>query len=692
MSQQNDYLNVNDFERAKIDLKKFVEDVRALRASDLDSAQFQSMYQCYKRLYNSYKEFSPEHINQNFEIQEVKIIEVLALGAQAEGGFNEILSKIQSDAGQTAVAVAQFIKTRAGFDLVHAKTFEKFTNEDLVQIFGSLLGVRIAKDCVGQLASERVGSIIGYALSGRCSEDMKEYQELKQKHPDLALGDFLKQKIAKSDHEMIVYESSTNGQVSVHSMINENKGSPAGAVRSHHRADHCFVKHSVLDTQGNIVEKGRIVVGLSTNAKDMALQGKSFFKTLAGTKLLTEQKQYAGKPNPYYRYEVESFYFMGGRFVAHERLEPGRKNEIGRALLAQLNDSSVPVETAELNNLAQFPFFSLIANAQNARQCAQILQFNSFIAGADTSEIYEQQQKAFSNSKKEKSLDESFLKTFLPFISEKMCSAIDTMVSRNVSLEKDGREQLSLIVSDMREISSRIVQNFAPIIDKDLHETALSPLSTKLSELHSHLWESGKNDYGNILKDIKKNARTLSDWEQVKEEIADNKDDFVATIKWDSSFEQSLAQRVYGSVLEQKVGAKLTHDQESKSVIVGEYLLKEAELNGVSAYLQKFIQDYQKLLRVSVEKQMVPNIEVFMNLSSSTFTGYTGCAIRALKQQGADDLADWLANTRHLLKSEPSTENRMKKANTSLMKLVNDLYPLVQYTGVIPVPTKGVKF
>ena len=164
-------------------------------------------------------------------------------------------------------------------------------------------------------------------------------------------------------------------------------------------------------------------------------QKLSFSDGIEAIRLMVQQEYINGKPNPYYGYEVEPFYFGKGVFVGNtDSIEENKNERIpGQIVLRSAQNAS----SEELESLAQFSgMLSLANNVSKEEQLARFFECNMLLSGTKTLDIYN-----FSQSLK---LTED-LKERTPLIRALLCKkATLSLRAINASLlshERDDTEK-----------------------------------------------------------------------------------------------------------------------------------------------------------------------------------------------------------------------------------------------------------
>ena len=282
---------------------------------------------------------SKREINKNFTESEVKAIDCLSLGIDNNQKFNKLLEQFQKNNATSILNVVDFIKSRDGFELINTDgDFSKFSDEELVEIFGGIFGIQVAKDSVKALKAEKVGRVIGYALSELFSKDLTEFKKLKKQNPKVDLCDFLREKIQTQDYECSYIYNEIGNDLEIQCSINENNNASITEVRGRNRIDHCFVNHKTQT----------ITFGQSTSNKDTETQGYSHFKAHLTLAHLVHKETIDGNPNQYYGYKLMPYLMLGGRFVVDNQ---NITQEQGRDFKKMLPNAS----KEDLKKIAQKP-------------------------------------------------------------------------------------------------------------------------------------------------------------------------------------------------------------------------------------------------------------------------------------------------------------------------------------------------
>ncbi len=449
----------------KESLSNFLKIIKSLKNFDEDYTQEvkHKLFALYKELYQNYESTNADIINSNFSSEEIKAIHFLGMGKDQEDKFKDLLNLITDNSQGTIQSVTEFIKSRKGFELINNnETFEGFSDNELIDIFGSLFGVKIAKDCVNSLRAEKVGSVIGYALSGLCEEHLKEFK----KNPNQDFTIFIKNKIQESDVTVSFTYNVNSENKNITCNINENLGSNSG-IRPKNRFDHCFVNH----------KNKKIVFGLSSSSKTMDSQKFSYYQMYQIMNELVQNKLHNGTINKYYGYSIEPFYFLAGRFVADNE---HKTQEVGLSFLKMFPN----ITKNEKKELAQLIFFSLYGNSPNEEATKQLALFNPFISGCDTLDIYLWQEKFKSNQTPIE---------HLKYLSYKLTKISKILNNSNFSLDDTGKTFSLTYLNDIQNIILSFGRGFQQQLNNQQYNEIILPLYQELKLLRDKM---DGNEYG----------------------------------------------------------------------------------------------------------------------------------------------------------------------------------------------------
>lgn len=454
-----------EIKQLKQNLDTFLARIKQIN-TEYDEETRASIYLDYKELYEAYKKLDKKKIEENFSENEIKAIKCLSLGLKNEKRFNKIIEQFSIDSTRSISNVVDFIKSREGFDLINSDSdFSKFSDKELIDIFGGLFGINITKECVKSLRAEKVGRVVGYALSELFDKDLLEFKEIQKTKPRANFANFLRDKIQNSDFECsYLYNELANG-VEVNCKINEEMNATITEVRGRNRVDHCFVNH----------ESRLITFGQSTSNKDTESQGYSFYKGFLAIKELISKEYVDGEKNPYFGYKMRPYFMLGGRFVVDNA---DIKQEKGRDFKKMLPNATLH----EMNLLAQMQYFRLYGNAVNKEQVNSLPQFNTFVAGCDSLELYKlTEEMALRSSNEEKN---KFCFNHLTSYLKDIC---DVLSKNDISFIKEGKVDAKLFVDDILAITQNIPMNFNFKLSKSEYEKSILPLNKSLAKLITNI-------------------------------------------------------------------------------------------------------------------------------------------------------------------------------------------------------------
>lgn len=500
-----------DITQLKENLSDYLERIKQLKSDDYDEKTKSSVYLDYKELYTIYSTLTSEQISENFSTNEIKLINCLSLGVDNENEFNELILQFQHDKDVALLNVVDFIKSRDGFELINKDSnFEKFTDDELVEIFGGLFGVQMAKDCVKSLKAEKIGRVVGYALSNLFANDILEFNELKKQNHNIDFCAFLKEKIQESDLECSYLYNEKGNDLEILCSINEFKNANITEIRGRNRVDHCFVNH----------KEKFITFGQSTSNKDTESQGYSYFKGYLTLKHLVSMEKVDGKPNPYFGYKLRPYLMLGGRFVVDDESVIQEKGRDFKKMLPNATKS-------ELETLGQMQYFRLFGNAVNSEQVNSLALFNVFIAGCDTLNLYEFSEKmAILTSEKDKN---KFCFSVLTNYVKNVCEILS---NNDLSFSTGGKGDLALFLDDIYSITKKIFVNFNHELTQNEYDKLISPLHKSLNGLRDKIKPiAGQfgNDVLNNLRTINKNFSSL---EMYNDEINNCDLAQISSISW----------------------------------------------------------------------------------------------------------------------------------------------------------------
>jgi hypothetical protein len=451
----------SNISQLKINLNDYLSGIKQIKFEDYDEKTKSSVYLDYKELYTIYSSLTEEQIEENFSTNEIKAINYLGLGLKSENQFNQIILQFQKNADTSAINIVNFIKSRNGFDLINKDIdFKRFTDEELVEIFGGLFGVQIAKDCVKSLRAEKIGRVVGYALSGLFNQDLPAFNDLKDKTPSIDFCSFLKEKIQNSDVECSYIFNENCNDLELACNINEHKNANITEVRGRNRIDHCFVNHA----------NKTITFGQSTSNKDTETQKYTYFKAYATLEKLSSLSTIDGQHNPYFGYALQPYLMLGGRFVADDSIT----QEKGRGFKKMLKNAS----QEDLEKLGQMQYFRLFGNSVSSEQVNALTKFNVFIAGCDTLNLYEFSEKINSITNESDKNKACFF-----MVSSYLNDVCNILSDNDLSFSSGGKIDLSLFLTDIHSISKQLFSNFNFKLNEGEYAEFISPIAVSMNAL-----------------------------------------------------------------------------------------------------------------------------------------------------------------------------------------------------------------
>lgn len=490
-----------DIEQLKINLHNFLEKIKEIKENEYNEKTKNSVFLDYKELYYIYSNLTEEEVTKNFSINERKAIDCLKLGLENENEFNKLILQFKKNSNESALNVIEFIKSREGFDLINKDDdFSKYSEEELVEIFGGLFGLKLSKDCVKSLKAEKIGRVIGYALSGNFNQDILEYEELKKQNKKLEKSDFLKDKIQSSDKECSYVYNEDGSNLEISCSINEFKNAKITETRTGNKIDHCFINH----------KEKVITFGQSTGNPDTESQGYSYHKAYFTLRNLVEKEEIDGKTNPYFGYKLRPYLLLGGRFVIDDKTI---NKEKGRDFKKMLPNSS----QKDLEKLNQMQYFRLFGNAVNKEQVNSLSLFNVFIAGCETLNLYEFSEKmALIKSEEEKN------KLCFSMVVNHLSEVCDILSNNDLSFATGAKGYLSLFLEDIHSVSNKIFTNFNFKLNDEEYNENILKLNQSISKLIEKLKPvSGEfgNEIINSLRKVNKNFSSLNSYNDEIENV-----------------------------------------------------------------------------------------------------------------------------------------------------------------------------
>lgn len=485
-----------DIVECKESLNHFIDKLKTVNEDSYNLTSRTEIYSLYKELYAKYIGLTPEVINNSFTPIEVKTIHILEMGNNEEEKFNDLIKALKSNSQETIFAVTDFIKKREGFDFINSNAnFENFSDEEIVSIFGSLFGVKVATECVTSLRKEKIGSVIGYALSGLCEEHLEEYRTSNSKKDIVT---FLKNKINSSDVTVNYNYSERPDRIKIDCVINESLGIDDCTTRKKNKIDHCFINHKTKT----------IVFGLNTSDEDVEKQKFNFYQIHQILNKVVNSETINDHKNKYHGYKLESYYLMGGRFVADNK---DLKQEIGRAFLKMFPK----ISPQDKQLLAQLPYYRLYANSPSEHATSIIPSFNTFIAGCDTLNIHQWQEKHKFNPNPV---------AHLSHVVGVLTKTTELINNSKFSLDESGKQLALLYIKDIKDIGLSLGRGFKLELDQSQYETIIQPFYNGLESLVKKL---EGNEYGSVVIDelvvFKKNFKSVDKYNEFVEESHSSK-------------------------------------------------------------------------------------------------------------------------------------------------------------------------
>jgi hypothetical protein len=462
----------------------------------------------YRILFDSYRELGNDWINENLLPRQIKAVNFLALGLSADEAFVSAATKyFTPNADETAIAMATFAKAREAFNLVHvSQTPSGPALDELVKMFGSVLGVEVTEGFVMSLRTERMGSILGYALSGLVTADMERWNsnvdgiqaKFKGKNGKPDRDKFLAEVIRGSDKEMVFdFKNDLNGpskSFKTGCRINMESGAPEG-IRGRNRPDHCFVCPPHIDHAGNSVP-GRITLGTSTASLSAEGRGYSFATALAATRAMTECEghQFSG-------YEVNSYCCLKGSLPT-TKLDGSSENKHGVVkMLSKSGEKGEALTQEQIVLLAQVQFLSFFSSSDPSDLVAKNLRgINPHILGCDTLELYELMRRQANPLPGDRTLS-------LWIISR--ASKVASLLAQDnlaVGFDVSGQSTLLPILDTLLGVSKNHFKSFPLGAHQKLDDTEkqlLFDFGANLLKLYKRLDDTRSERHTNTLGDIR---------------------------------------------------------------------------------------------------------------------------------------------------------------------------------------------
>lgn len=320
----------------------------------LTQQERKEVFEQYKELYERFERVELKELKDLTDEKTLQCLKVLGVGLEHAQKLHAVWNLVSAQSDKTLTAVAQFVKSSEGFDLIHKNTLPD--QMALEKLFGSILGAKIASDSMSALKTEKIADIIGYALSGLCEIDYEQgagFEAFQKENPKGTLGDFFREKMYAHKVNMGVYRSQSSGAnyVDVYARVAPINSRMDEKIASANMVDSCFIVKPVdpVVENGAVVKvgrKGKIVFGLATSNEDTADQEQQFLKTYQALEQLVKNNQ------EYKDYELEPFYVLGGRL----RFSRGKSDEYkGMRFEKLLKD----IRQQECNDLQQSHYYGL---------------------------------------------------------------------------------------------------------------------------------------------------------------------------------------------------------------------------------------------------------------------------------------------------------------------------------------------
>lgn len=365
-------------------LRFFITRVRAVQADRTQSQEdkLNDLKNTYRDLHFIFEKIKKAEIVKNFSEKDAEVIEFLKLGEKNNKVFERLALLVSANPENPALTLAKFIKSREGFDEINVKLSSK-NDEHLKEVFETLFGVELAANCVQAFRAEKVGSFIGYALSGLHKEHIEQWKKDRRSVDEKgSLSQYIIAQISRSDGAFEYTKVDKGEEYGYHAQVNP-LGVRHSSVRVSETADHCFVNN----------REKKLVLGFSTSAsKTPSQQGQAYFDALEAAKCLVAQEYVNGQPNSYYGYTVEPYYFSTGYMVSNidrQDLKEGHKESIGQVRGREVINKTLQSSDQELSDYAQSAFLAISLNGGHPKAFVSFFLHNLFLAGTDTEDCYE---------------------------------------------------------------------------------------------------------------------------------------------------------------------------------------------------------------------------------------------------------------------------------------------------------------
>lgn len=424
-------------------------------------------------------------IEGGFSSEHVAVMRHLELTGGEIKRLSKALSLIVKDQDETLSKMVEYVKSAHCFEMIQGKTVDSLNKSErdvLASALGSLFGIEISSECVKSFRTEQIGSVIGYALSGLCTEHLNEFGDRK---PNESLDDynfrrfeFLHRKIAESDLDLqISLGDNYGGSCSISIGAPESKRNDG--TRGKELEDHCFING----------KSQTIHVGFSTSNSDLSWQGNKAGRKMRALKQMVELEYIDGAPNPYFGYTIEPYYLVIPQITDKHKLdENGKlvKQESGRDFIKNFESG---MENESIRSLfAKLPYVFLYGNCVNHSDAIEISRFNAFLPGCDSKDIYE-----FAMSQSFEMNEKSLTINVLELISNTLVKAFEEMSNFNFKNDKNDCNSISglTIFRTILENSGNLLKNLHVIPSEPIsfpdYERLIVPLMKSVKKLDDEL-------------------------------------------------------------------------------------------------------------------------------------------------------------------------------------------------------------
>lgn len=361
----------------------------------------QALYQKYRKLHRQARTLPLKGVLRQASADQKLMVRFLELGKENYDSFmRDLVVHIQPSAQDTAVAVADFLKSPAAFRHLRARLQsedspslsaeeleqEGLDREAVRRIVGSMLGVEVSEKFVLSIRGEMAGKLVTYSLSGLCEDDLKAWDNPAVRKQWDSRDDYLLDCIRRHDtvlaYEMGEHDPQTSTYPIACVLFPETE---EGRRRPSHQADSCMVNHRTKV----------IVFGAQTTSNEHdAGQAMSAVRMFSALQQLVKQPTLGedGVPNPHYGYSVIPSFLHAGYFPA-DRTEG--KRATGQAFLDTLEAAGERLNDEDRQALARQAFFNVFSEENpNPSLAAVWAQFNVQVCGADTLQLFHDMRSA----------------------------------------------------------------------------------------------------------------------------------------------------------------------------------------------------------------------------------------------------------------------------------------------------------